>query len=154
MPLIDVQGVEFNVESEGAKDDSIVIVKGSYHRKKKKCIKGFGLCYIKVLPRPKRDSELAESLIRRLNRPHDGFFAVMALDDVKSSLEIRFLEEVPHFERDFYVDEGYPGAERELRRVCGYEILLPTIGMYRAKIAPGAPFGTVVVDVLRGRKRA
>jgi hypothetical protein len=130
--------------------EGITVVKGYFGRKKMTCKKGFGICKVKVFPKIEED-ELSE-LERQIATPHEDFFAAFIIDERQSAMEIRFLEPIPHFESDFYVDEGYPDAERLLREVCGYQQLLPTLGQYEAQRTPDAPHGVVTIDVLRGRR--
>ncbi|MGI5170341.1 hypothetical protein ACQEU3_38915 [Spirillospora sp. CA-253888] len=138
-----VNGVLLEGDAEG-----ITIVKGAFGRKKRRCIKGFGICKIKVFP-PSVEEDLSE-LERRIAEPHEEFYAAFLLKESGPALEIRFLEPVPQFEADFHVDEGYPGVERMLRDVCGHAEILPTLGRYEARRQPDAPHGVVTLDVLLG----
>ena len=155
MTAISVNGVTLEVDS--ANVDGFTVVRGEFGRKSRRCVKGFGICKVKIFPKPKIEDigdldAFGEGLAREIAAPHEHFTAAFTLDERQSTLEIRFLEPIPHFEADFYVDEGYPGVERMLRGACGYEQILPTLGHYQVQIQPGAPYGVVTLDVLRGRK--
>ncbi|WP_067480020.1 hypothetical protein [Actinomadura hibisca] len=142
-----VNGVLLEGSAEG-----ITIVKGAFGRKKRKCLKGFGICKIKVFP-PSIEEDM-DALERRIAEPHEEFYAAFLLKEERSALEIRFLEPLPQYEADFYVDEGYPGVERMLRDVCGYAEILPTIGDYQARQQPDAPHGVVTLDVQLGPRQS
>ncbi|MEV0385849.1 hypothetical protein [Nonomuraea sp. NPDC050643] len=131
--------------------DGITIVKGYFGRKKKRCIKGFGICKVRGFP-PSIEDDLGP-LERQIAEPHEDFYAAFLLDPEEAVMEIRFLEPIPHFETDFFVDEGYAGVERLLRDLCGYQQILPTLGQYRAHHEPDAPHGVVTLDVLLGRRK-
>jgi hypothetical protein len=147
MPSAVVNGVLLEGSAEG-----ITIVNGHFGRKKKRCIKGFGICKVKVFP-PSIEDDLGP-LERQIAEPHENFYAAFLLNSQEAVMEIRFLEPIPHFKANFYVDEGYEDVERLLRDVCGYQQILPTLGQYQAHHEPDAPHGLVTLDVLIGRSSA
>lgn len=122
------------------------IVIAHFGRKKKSCTKGFGIC--KLFPKPKNDYTL-EELDSMMAKKHDNFYARFILKG--NELLIEFLENIPHFDNQFYVDKAEAPFKPRYKGLLGYEYIEPVIGVYKADKTIGK-FGGVRIKVKKGKK--
>lgn len=127
-------------------DSSSQIVIAYFGRKKKSCIKGFGIC--KLFPK-KRVNYSASQLSKMLSSPHENFYALFRVKG--NELVIQFLEKIPHFEKDFVVDEAKPPFEPTYKNLLGYTFIKPLVGTYKADKGIGK-FGGVRIKIKKGNK--
>jgi len=122
------------------------IVVAYFGRKKKSCIKGFGIC--KLFPKPRKDFTIDE-IMSMVAESHENFYALFKLKG--DLLTIKFLEEIPHFQEKFFVDEPEPPFEPVYKNLLGYEYIKPVVGVYKADKNIGK-YGGVRIKVEKGKK--